>query len=110
MDIDGTSTGVGAHPGGCPPRGSHGCPAAPSPQEVVSAPSADSPSVGGADQLVGLEGHVRVRAERLGRVPERVARWRDAGAGAVAINPLRAGGRWPDEHLDLLLQAAETLK
>ena len=59
---------------------------------------------------LGLEGHVRVSAEAVSRVPERVARWRDAGADAVAVNPLRAGARWPDGHLEVLLRAADVLR
>lgn len=58
---------------------------------------------------LGLEGHIRVRAEDLDRVPTRAARWRDVGAAAVAVNPLRAGAAWPDGHLDMLLRAAEQL-
>ena len=59
---------------------------------------------------LGLEGHLHVRASNLARVDERAARWRDAGADAVAVNPLRAGARWPDGHLDVLLRAAERLR
>jgi probable F420-dependent oxidoreductase len=58
---------------------------------------------------VGLEGHVRVRAGAVDRVRSRVERWRDVGADAVAINPLRDDAVWPDGHLELLLRAAETL-
>jgi probable F420-dependent oxidoreductase len=65
----------------------------------------------GRDQgALGLEGHVQVRAEDLARVTERAARWRDAGAGALAVNPLRAGARWPQGHLDVLLRAADLLR
>jgi probable F420-dependent oxidoreductase len=60
------------------------------------------------DEL-GLEGSIHATADSLGRLPERAARWRDAGAGAVAVNPLRSGARWPDGHLDVLLRAAELL-
>jgi probable F420-dependent oxidoreductase len=59
---------------------------------------------------VGLEGHVRARADDVARVPDRVARWRDAGASAVAVNPLRAGAAWPDGHLDVLLRAADAIR
>ena len=59
---------------------------------------------------VGLEGHVRVRAGAVDRIPDRVARWRDAGAHAVAVNALRDDAVWPDGHLDLLLRAAEALR
>ena len=58
---------------------------------------------------LGLEGHVHVPAGSEARTPERVARWRGAGADAVALNPLRAEASWPDGHLDLLLRAAESL-
>jgi probable F420-dependent oxidoreductase len=58
---------------------------------------------------LGLEGHVRTRSEDLGRVSERVARWHDAGAGAVAINTLRSKARWPNEHLDVLRRTADLL-
>jgi probable F420-dependent oxidoreductase len=59
---------------------------------------------------LGLEGSVWVAPDQVGRAPDRVARWRDAGAGAVALNTLRAGVQWPDEHLDLLLRAAESVR
>lgn len=59
---------------------------------------------------LGLEGHVRVRAHDLDRLRDRAARWREAGAGAVAVNVLRSGARWPDGHLDVLLRAAEALR
>jgi len=59
---------------------------------------------------IGLEGHVRARAEDLDRVRARVERWRDAGAGAVAVNTLRSGARWPAGHLDVLLRAADLLR
>jgi hypothetical protein len=58
---------------------------------------------------LGLEGHVRARSEDLGRVSDRVARWRDAGAGAVAVNTLKSKARWPSEHLDVLRRTAELL-
>ena len=58
---------------------------------------------------IGLEGNVHVRAESIDRTPDRVARWRDAGTVAVALNPLRDGARWPDGHLDLLLRAADAV-
>jgi probable F420-dependent oxidoreductase len=61
------------------------------------------------DEL-GVEGHVRARSDDLERVPERVARWRDAGAGAVAINTLRSQARWPNEHLDVLRRTADLLQ
>src|SRR5262249_41526937 len=61
-----------------------------------------------ADAL-GLEGHVHVPAGSDARTPERVARWRDAGADAVALNPLRDEAEWPVGHLELLLRAAESL-
>jgi probable F420-dependent oxidoreductase len=59
---------------------------------------------------LGLEGHVWARPDAVDGLPDRAARWRDAGAGAVAVNPLRAGARWPDGHLDLLLRAADRLR
>ncbi len=59
---------------------------------------------------LGLEGHVWARPDAVDRLPGRVARWRDAGAGAVAVNPLRAGARWPEGHLDLLLRAADAIR
>jgi hypothetical protein len=59
---------------------------------------------------LGLEGHIRVHSRDLPRVPELVARWRDAGAEAVALNPLRGGAEWPGGHLDALLRAADALR
>lgn len=58
---------------------------------------------------LGLEGHVRLRTGST-RTRERVERWRDLGADAVALNPLRDDARWPDGHLDLLLRAADALE
>jgi probable F420-dependent oxidoreductase len=72
--------------------------------EVVRAAAADA---GRDPAAVGLEGSVRVRAGAEHRVRDRVARWRDRGADAIALNPLRDDARWPDGHLDLLLRAAE---
>ena len=59
---------------------------------------------------IGLEGHLAVRADNLHRLVDRAARWSDAGAEAVAINPLRAGATWPTGHLEVLLRAAEMLQ
>jgi probable F420-dependent oxidoreductase len=59
---------------------------------------------------LGLEGHLRVHPGDLPRVPELVTRWRDAGARAVALNPLRGGAAWPGGHLDVLLRAADALR
>jgi probable F420-dependent oxidoreductase len=59
---------------------------------------------------LGLEGNVRARASDIDRVPARAARWRDAGAGAVAVNSLRSGAAWPTGHLDMLLRAADLLR
>jgi probable F420-dependent oxidoreductase len=59
---------------------------------------------------LGLEGHVHVPAGSEARTSERVARWRDAGADAVALNPLRDDAAWPAGHLDLLLRAADALR
>ena len=58
----------------------------------------------------GLEGQVNARSDTLDRVVERARRWHDSGATAIAVNPLRAGARWPDEHLDVLLRAADVLR
>jgi hypothetical protein len=58
---------------------------------------------------LGLEGHVHIRAGSDAKTPDRVARWRDVGADAVALNPLRDEAAWPDGHLDLLLRAAASL-
>jgi probable F420-dependent oxidoreductase len=57
---------------------------------------------------IGLEGHVRLRSGST-RTREHVERWRDLGADAVALNPLRDDARWPDGHLDLLLRAADAV-
>ena len=67
-------------------------------------------STAGRDpDALGLEGQISVGAATMPRLADRAARWRDAGAGAVAINPLRTGARWPDGHLDVLLRAADAL-
>jgi probable F420-dependent oxidoreductase len=75
--------------------------------QVVQAAAADA---GRDPDELGLEGHVHARDSDLSRLPERVGRWRRAGATAVAINPLRAGARWPQGHLDVLLRAADLLR
>jgi probable F420-dependent oxidoreductase len=59
---------------------------------------------------LGLEGSVWASPDQAARLPERVARWRDVGADSVAINTLRLGARWPAQHLDMLLRAAEILR
>ncbi len=59
---------------------------------------------------LGLEGHVWLAPGEDDRVADRMARWRDAGADAVALNPLRGERRWPDEHLDALLRAADAAR
>src|SRR4029079_18774035 len=74
--------------------------------EVVRTAAIDA---GRDPSTIGLEGSVRVRAGAEDRVRDRVARWRDRGADAVAVNPLRDEARWPDGHLDRLLRAAEHL-
>ena len=74
--------------------------------EVVRAAALEA---GRDPESIGLEGSVRVRAGAEERVRDRVARWRDRGAGAVAVNPLRDEARWPDGHLELLLRAADQL-
>jgi probable F420-dependent oxidoreductase len=73
---------------------------------TIRAAAADA---GRDPDALGLEGHVHVPAGSEARTAERVARWRDAGAEAVALNPLRADASWPDGHLDLLVRAAESL-
>jgi probable F420-dependent oxidoreductase len=60
-------------------------------------------------QAIGLEGQVWIPEDRIPTARARVAGWGDAGADAVAINPLRADAHWPDGHLDLLLRAAEAI-
>ena len=59
---------------------------------------------------LGLEGSVWVAPDQVAKAPHRVARWRDAGADAVALNTLRAGARWPEQHLELLVRAAESVR
>jgi probable F420-dependent oxidoreductase len=59
---------------------------------------------------LGLEGHVRARSKDLDKVSERVARWRDVGAEAVAVNTLRSDARWPGDHLDVLQRTADLLR
>jgi alkanesulfonate monooxygenase SsuD/methylene tetrahydromethanopterin reductase-like flavin-dependent oxidoreductase (luciferase family) len=75
-------------------------------REICSAAEAAGRDPG----ALGLEGHIRARPDAVARVTERAARWRDAGADAIAINPLRADARWPDGHLDMLLRAADLLR
>jgi probable F420-dependent oxidoreductase len=59
---------------------------------------------------IGLEGLVVAPPDQEARVPDRLARWRDAGAGAVAIGTLRSGNRWPDQHLEMLLRVADAVR
>ncbi len=56
---------------------------------------------------LGLEGQVWSPPDQEARLPDRLARWRDAGADAVGINTGRAGIPWSDEHLEALLRAAD---
>jgi probable F420-dependent oxidoreductase len=56
---------------------------------------------------IGLEGNVWVRPDRLDKIAEHVDSWQAAGAQAVSVNTLRGGLRWPDQHLELLQEAAE---
>ena len=56
---------------------------------------------------LGLEGQVWSPPDQEARLPDRLARWRDAGADAVGINSARAGHPWAAEHLDALLRAAD---
>jgi probable F420-dependent oxidoreductase len=74
---------------------------------VVRGAAADA---GRDPDALGLEGHVVATPDQPDRLRDRVARWRDAGADAVAVNPLRAERRWPDEHLDALLRAADAVR
>jgi len=73
--------------------------------ETVRAAATDT---GRDPDSIGLEGHVRLQAGST-RTRDRVERWRDVGASAVALNPLRDDAPWPDGHLELLLRAAEQL-
>jgi probable F420-dependent oxidoreductase len=75
--------------------------------EVVRGAAADA---GRDPDALGLEGHIRLQETSADRLPERWERWRDVGADAVALNPLRDHARWPDGHLDALLRAADALR
>jgi probable F420-dependent oxidoreductase len=59
---------------------------------------------------IGLEAQVLASPDRLPGLRAKVDEWEEGGASAVAVNPLRAGLRWPDEHLDVLLRAADALR
>jgi probable F420-dependent oxidoreductase len=72
----------------------------------VRAAAADA---GRDPDTVGLEGQVWAPPGQEAQSPDRVARWRDAGAGAVAINTLRAGARWPEQHLEAFLRVADAV-
>ncbi|MDA8048253.1 MAG: LLM class F420-dependent oxidoreductase [Actinomycetota bacterium] len=78
-------------------------------EEAWAAVRAAAGEAGRDPAALGLEGQIWVPPDRVAKVAERAAGWRHAGATAVVINPLRAGARWPDGHLDLLLQAADSL-
>ena len=78
-------------------------------EEAWSAVHAAAQRSGRDPSSIGLEGHVHVRADDVDRVRARVARWRDVGADAVAVNPLRAGLAWPDGHIDVLRRSAGLL-
>jgi probable F420-dependent oxidoreductase len=58
---------------------------------------------------LGLEGQVWSPPDQEARLPDRLARWRDAGADAVGINTGRAGEPWSEQHLDALLRAADAM-
>lgn len=78
-------------------------------EEAWAAVRAAAAAAGRDPAGIGLEGQVWVPQDRLASARNRAAGWLDTGADAVAINPLRAGARWPDGHLDLLLRAAEAI-
>jgi probable F420-dependent oxidoreductase len=67
-------------------------------------------AVGRDPNALGLEGQVWAHPDQQARLPERVARWRDVGADAVAINALRADARWPEQHLEALLRVADAVR
>jgi probable F420-dependent oxidoreductase len=67
-------------------------------------------AVGRDPDAVGLEGSVWAHPEQQARLSDRVARWRDVGADAVAINVLRSELQWPEQHLDALLRAADAVR
>ena len=60
-------------------------------------------SAGRDPDALGLEGQLWSPPEQESRLPDRLARWRDAGADAVGINTGRAGIPWSDDQLDALL-------
>jgi probable F420-dependent oxidoreductase len=76
-------------------------------EEALLEVRAAAAAAGRDPDALGLEGSVWAPPDQLARVPDRVARWRDAGAGALAINTLRAGVGWPERHLEALLRAAD---
>jgi probable F420-dependent oxidoreductase len=78
-------------------------------EEAWGAVKAAAADAGRDPESLGFEGHLWVPPDKVARVPERAARWRDAGAEMVAVNPLRVGARWPDQHLELFLRAADSL-
>jgi probable F420-dependent oxidoreductase len=60
-------------------------------------------------ESLGLEGQLWVPPDQEARLPDRLARWRDAGADAVGINTGRAGEPWSEQHFDALLRAADAM-
>ena len=71
---------------------------------------APPPARAGRDpDALGLEGQLWSPPEQESRLPDRLARWRDAGADAVGINTGRAGIPWSDDQLDALLRAADAM-
>jgi probable F420-dependent oxidoreductase len=58
---------------------------------------------------LGLEGQIWSPLDQEARLPDRLARWRDAGAEAVGISTGRAGEPWSGQHLDALLRAADAM-
>ena len=95
----------GASPtGGC--RSPRSNPAAASNRRGLEVRAAAA-AAGRDPDALGLEGQVWSPPDQEDRLPDRLARWRDAGADAVGINTGRAGVPWSDEHLDALLRAAD---
>jgi probable F420-dependent oxidoreductase len=73
--------------------------------DVISAAARDA---GRDPAAIGLEPQLVIRDD-LDRFTRSAVRWKDAGADTMAVNTLRFGRRWPDEHLDALLRAADIL-
>jgi probable F420-dependent oxidoreductase len=78
-------------------------------EEAFDIVTAAAREAGRDPAAIGLEPQLIIRDDP-GRFARSAARWQDAGVDTIAVNTLRFGRQWPQEHLDALLLAADILR